>query len=459
MTKVNVWKSEKRVYKASPRHYNHGVMVKTIKITGGRPLKGEVTISGAKNAVTKMMIAALLTDEPVILHNVPRIGDVDITAEICKAVGSKVTIEGATIRMHTPKITNSGVRRLRQSNRISVLAISPLLHRSGKAELPIVGGDEIGPRPVNFHFEALTKMGAQIEETSKSYRAKAPKRLRGTSVTLPFPSVGATENIILAAVLADGRTYIKNAAIEPEIIDLIEMLQQMGAIIEFRANRTIIIDGVEKLGGVEYTVLPDRLEAASYAMMAVATGGDILVKGARQEDLMTFLNTIRRIGADYHISKEGIRFSRAPGKDLVGIELETDTHPGFATDWQQPMVVLLTQADGMSVVHETVWEDRFGYVEALKQMGASITVFSKCLGELPCRFNGEGFKHSAVIKGPTPLHAADVNIPDIRAGLALVVAALMAEGTSTLQGVEHLMRGYEHLLEKLESIGADFSAN
>lgn len=433
-------------------------MVKTIQITGGRPLKGEVSISGAKNAATKMMIAALLTDEPVVLHNVPRIGDVDITAEICRTVGAKITFEDSTITMHTPKIASSGVRRLSRTNRISVLAISPLLHRTGKAELPIVGGDEIGPRPVNFHFEALTKMGAQIETTAKSYKAKAPKRLHGTSVTLPYPSVGATENIVLSAVLADGRTYIKNAAIEPEIIDLIEMLQQMGAIIEFRANRTIIIDGVERLGGVEYTIIPDRLEAASYAMMAVATDGDILVKGARQEDLMTFLNTIRRIGADYHISEDGIRFARVEGRPLTGIELETDTHPGFATDWQQPMVVLLTQADGMSVVHETVWEDRFGYVEALKQMGASISVFSKCLGELPCRFNGEGHKHSAVVKGPTPLHAAEVNIPDIRAGLALVVAALIAEGTSTLHGVEHLMRGYEHLLDKLESIGAQFSA-
>jgi UDP-N-acetylglucosamine 1-carboxyvinyltransferase len=432
-------------------------MPKKLKITGGKPLRGEVSIGGAKNAATKMMIAALLTDEPVTLHNVPQIGDIDITAEILRAVGSKITVDGSTITMHTPKITSSNVKRLSSANRISVLAITPLLHRTGQAQVPAVGGDEIGPRPTNFHFEALAKMGAQIEDLgAKGYRAKVAKRLRGTSVTLPYPSVGATENIIMAAVLADGRTYIKNAAVEPEIIDVIEMLQQMGAIIEFRANRTIIIDGVDRLAGVEYTVIPDRLEAASYAMMAVATGGDILVKGARQEDLMTFLNTIRRIGGDYHVMPDGIRFSRGD-KPLIGIELETDTHPGFATDWQQPMVVLLTQADGLSVVHETVWEDRFGYVEALKTMGASITVFSKCLGELPCRFNGEGHKHSAVIKGPTPLHAANVAIPDIRAGLALVVAALVAEGTSELSGLEHLTRGYEHLLPKLRAVGADFS--
>lgn len=430
-------------------------MTKSITITGGHPLRGEVLISGAKNAATKMMIASLLTDEPVILHNCPRIGDVEITAEICRAVGAKVDFNGSTIRLHTPKVIRPAVKRLSQNNRISVLAIPALLHRTGTAAVPTVGGDSIGPRPVNFHIDALTKMGAKIEDTGKGYKAHASK-LHGTSITLPYPSVGATENIIFAAVLAAGRTYIKNAAIEPEIMDIIKMLQQMGAIIEFRANRTIIIDGVERLGGVEYTIIPDRLEAASYAIMAIATGGDILVKGARQDDLMTFLNTLRRIGADYHIEADGIRFRRTD-QPLTGIELETDTHPGFMTDWQQPMVVLLTQADGISVIHETVYEDRFGYVETLKSMGASITVFSKCLGELPCRFNGEGYKHSAVIKGPSSLHAADVIIPDIRAGMAQVIAALIAEGTSKLTGLEHLLRGYENLLEKLESVGAEFT--
>lgn len=432
-------------------------MVNSIKITGGRPLRGEVTISGAKNAATKMMIATLLTDEPVTLHNCPRIGDVDITAEILRAVGSKVEFDGSTVTIHTPKVIRPAVKRLSQSNRISVLAIPPLLHRAGSAAVPAVGGDAIGRRPVNFHFDALRKMGAVIEDTGKGYKAHADK-LHGTSIILPYPSVGTTENIILAAVLAIGRTYIKNAAVEPEIMDMIKMLQQMGAIIEFRANRTIIIDGVERLSGVEYSIIPDRLEAASYAIMAIATGGEILVKDARQDDLMTFLNTLRRIGADYHIEPEGIRFKRTDAP-LIGVELETDTHPGFSTDWQQPMVVLLTQAEGISVVHETVWEDRFGYVEALKSMGASITVFNKCLGELPCRFNGEGFKHSAVIKGPTPLHAADIVIPDIRAGVAQVIAALIADGTSELTGVEHLLRGYENLLGKLEAIGAKFTTS
>lgn len=432
-------------------------MLNSIKITGGKPLRGEVSVSGAKNAATKMMIASLLTDEPVILHNCPRIGDVDITAEICRAVGTTVTFDGSTVRLHTPKVVRPAVKRLSRTNRISVLAISPLLHRAGKAAVPKVTGDVIGPRPVNFHLDALTKMGAKIEETSKGFKASS-SRLKGASITLPYPSVGATENIIFAAVLAQGRTYIKNAAIEPEITDIIKMLQQMGAIIEFRANRTIIIDGVERLNGVEYRIIPDRIEAGSYAVMAVATDGDILVKGARQDDLMTLLNTLRRIGADYQIEPEGIRFRRTDAP-LTGIELETDTHPGFMTDWQQPMVVLLTQAEGMSVVHETVYENRFDYVETLKAMGASITVFNKCLGELPCRFNGEGYKHSAVVKGPTLLHAAKIVIPDIRAGMAQVIAALIAEGTSELTGLEHLLRGYENLLDKLQSVGADFEAD
>lgn len=454
--------SYRRVYidytlaKMAVGRYNHG-MIKSITITGGRPLTGEITVSGAKNAASKMMLASLLTAEPVILHNCPRIGEVEITAELCKTIGAKVEMDGNTLHIQTPKIKNAVIKRQKESNRMPVLAISPLLHRHGSASVPHVGGDKIGPRPVDFHIEALKDMGAEITETRGGYEAKT-KRLRGTSITLPYPSVGATENIIMAAVLAEGRTYINNAAIESEIVDLMKMLQQMGAIIEFRANRQIIIDGVEELHGVEYTVLPDRMQAGSFGMMAIATGGDILVKGARQDDMMTLLNTIRRIGADYSIEEDGIRFFRS-SEPLQGVEIETDTHPGFMTDWQQPLVVLLTQAHGMSVVHETVYEDRFGYTETLRSMGANIKVFNKCLGELQCRFNGKGFQHSAVITGPTPLHGIDSVVPDIRAGIAQVIAALTAQGESTLTGVEHLVRGYEDLFGKLEAVGAQIKLN
>lgn len=428
--------------------------IESIVITGGKPLTGQVQVSGAKNAATKMMIASLLTEEPVTLGNCPMIGDVEITAEICQQIGANVEFAGNKVRLHTPEITSTTVKQLSRKNRISVLAIAPLLTRSGTAELPIVGGDEIGPRPVNFHLDALRQMGAKIDETPDGYKARCDKFI-GAKIELPYPSVGATENIILAAVLAKGRTKIKNAAVEPEVLDLIKLLQQMGAIIELGTNRVITIDGVDKLRGAHFNIMPDRLEAASFAMLAVATDGEILVKGARQDDLVTFLNTLRRMGADYTIEETGIRFGNTKGI-LNGISLETDTHPGFATDWQQPLVVLLTQANGTSKVHETVYEDRFGYTKTLKAMGADIEIATDCLGELECRFKGQQQKHSAIINGPTPLHGTEIEIPDIRAGMAHVIAALVAEGDSKLTGVEHLLRGYEDLLPKLEAVGAEF---
>lgn len=431
-------------------------MIKTLKIRGGRALSGRVRVAGAKNAASKMMIASLLTSDEVTLDNCPQIEELSITAEICAAIGTHVRVEGSRTVLQTPHVSSTRVAKMTRSNRISILAIPALLHRSGEAEVPRVGGDAIGPRPVNFHLSALAQMGAIIDETETSYRAKVPKTgLHGTTIVLPYPSIGATESIILAGVLAKGRTRIENAALEPEISDIVIFLQQMGAIIEFGAGRTITIDGVERLHGVTYEIMPDRLEAASFANLAIATGGEIIVEGARQAEMVTFLNTVRRIGADFEVSPEGIRFKR--GKNgLVGIELETDTYPGFATDWQQPTVVTLTQARGISVVHETVYEDRFGYTEDLRRMGAQIGVFAKCLGELPCRFRNHSQKHSAVIMGPTPLTGTNIEIPDIRAGMAQVIAALVAEGESTLTGVHHLDRGYENLWGKLEALGADF---
>jgi UDP-N-acetylglucosamine 1-carboxyvinyltransferase len=435
------------------------LMSKTLHIRGGRPLSGTVRVAGAKNAASKMMIASLLTAEEVVLENCPQIEEISITTEICAAVGTHVLRTGSQVSLTTPQITSPKVASISSKNRISILALGPLLQRHGSAEVPRVGGDAIGARPVDFHLKALASMGATIETLEHGYRAIAPKGgLRGTLVQLPYPSVGATENVIFAAVLATGRTRIENAAVEPEIGDIIKLLQQMGAIIEFGADRTITIDGVKRLRGAHYSILPDRMEAASYANLAIATDGQILVQGARQEDLGTFLNTVRRMGADFEVTEEGISFRR--GRDgLVGIELETDTYPGFMTDWQQPTVVSLTQAEGISVVHETVYEDRFGYTEDLRRMGADIGVFSKCLGELPCRWRNRSMRHSAVIKGPTPLHAAKVEIPDIRAGMAQVIAALVAEGQSELTGIHHLERGYEHLWKKLELLGADIEVS
>lgn len=426
----------------------------TLHVTGGRPLKGKVTLNGAKNAASKLMLASLLTDDAVTVRNVPRQQETDITAEIITAVGGTVAWKDAhRAVIQVPKITATSVVGLSRRNRLSILALAPLLHRDGEAYVPKVGGDKIGPRPVDFHLDLLQKMGAQIEETAEGYRASVKGRLAGTLVELPYPSVGATETALFAGVLAKGRTVIRNAAGEPEVKQLVMMLQKMGAIIQINSGRTIEIIGVERLNGCEMEVIPDRLEAASFACMALGTGGDIFVHGTVHEHMLTFLNAVRRIGGNFEVKDDGIRFW-ASGP-LRGIELETDTHPGFATDWQQPFVAVLTQATGTSIIHETVYEDRFGYTEALNAMGADITLSTNCLGEVPCRFRGRNNRHAAVINGPRTLTAADVQIPDIRAGLSFVVAALMAKGTSKLSGVEHLDRGYERLEEKLVSIGAD----
>ena len=400
-----------------------------------------------------MMIATLMSSEASTLTNVPKQQETEITQEICEIVGAQTSWDDHELTLHTSKITSSSVLSLSRKNRLSILTVAPLLHRTGEALIPAPDGDRIGPRPINWHIDVLKKMGASVEETEEGLHFKTTGRLKGALIELPYPSVGVTETTILAGVLAEGRTIIRNAAVEPEILELIKMLQKMGAVIGVGTNRMIEIYGVEKLHGTTHRVMPDPLEVVSWACVALGTRGEILVKDAQHDHLITFLNTVRRIGGDYEVRDDGIIFRATNG--FKGIELETDTSPGFRTDWQQPFVVLLTQATGTSVVHETVYEDRFGYTKALNGMGADISLFSNCLGETTCRFKGKNYRHSAVINGPRKLHSADLEIPDIRAGLALVVAALIADGTSALTGVEHLDRGYERLEEKLRNLGAD----
>lgn len=421
-------------------------------IQGGNKLEGEIQLAGAKNAATKMMIASLLTAEECTLKNFPGIGDAEITADLCRAIGSEISRSGSVFKIKTPEIKNSKVSGLSRRNRIPILALGPLLARVGEAEVPVLGGDKIGPRPVDIHFEALKAMGAEIEIGSESYRATAKNGLHGAKIALRYPSVGATENSLLAAVTAKGKTVISNAATEPEIIDLIKMLQKMGAIIELGANRTIYIEGVEKLSGVEHAILPDRNEAVSFACLAVAANGRVLVRGAIQEHLLTFLNVIRRMGGEYRVVPEGIYFWRK--HNLRSVEVETDTHPGYMTDWQQPLAIVLTQAEGVSKIHETVYEDRFGYANDLNLMGADIKVFTKCLGELPCRFSGEEHPHSTMVQGPTSLRPTNLKVRDLRAGIALVIAVLVADGRSEIDGIEELDRGYERIDERLRNLGA-----
>jgi UDP-N-acetylglucosamine 1-carboxyvinyltransferase len=342
---------------------------------------------------------------------------------------------------------------LSRRNRIPILALGPLLAREGEAEVPIAGGDKIGPRPVDIHLEALSKLGAQLSISKGSYHAWAKNGLHGAEIELRFPSVGATENIILAAVLAEGKTIIRNAALEPELMDLIKMLQKMGAIIELAPPRTITIEGVKRLHGVTHRILPDRNEAVSFACLAIATDGRIMVKGARQDDLITFLNVVRRLGAEYEVTEDGIAFWRP--SSLMGTAIRTEVHPGFMTDWQQPLAVLLTQARGESSIHETIYEDRFGYAHDLNEMGAKFKVSTDCPEGDTCRFEGKNLYHYATIEGPTTLTSAHLTVRDLRSGMLDILAALIADGVSEIDGVDEIDRGYERIDERLRQLGAD----
>jgi len=279
-------------------------------IKGGKPLHGNIKISGAKNSASKLIVSSLLTDEPVHITNCPTaIGEIQITREICESLGTKFKkYSDNEVIVRTKSIhSNSFSASLGIINRIGILTVGPLLQRTGEAKIPKPGGDRIGERPINFHLDSLELLGATVKEYKEFYLLKS-KKLKGANITLPFPSVGATENIIITSCLAEGKTFIHNAAIEPEIMDMIKMLQKMGAIIDVMTDRTIVITGVEKLKGTTHRVLPDRLEAASFACAAIASKGDITILEARQDDMISFLNSTRLIGADYEILENGIRF-------------------------------------------------------------------------------------------------------------------------------------------------------
>lgn len=426
---------------------------KRYRLAGGAVLRGEIDLPGAKNAASKTLVASLLADDgPVILENVPEIGEIGLTVDLLRGLGASVSRAGGVATVDPSAMSSSEVpAAFTRKNRIPILLLGPLLHRFGEAVVPAVGGDKIGPRPVDFHLEALARMGAEIVPEGERYVAKAPNGLHGAVIDLPYPSVGATENVMLAAVKAKGTTVIRNAAVEPEIVDVALLLQGMGALIHQDVNRTWVIQGVERLHGTRHRLLPDRLVAASFAVGAVLTGGDVFIRGARQGDLMSFLNALRRVGGRFEATPEGIRFFG--GEKLRAIALETDVFPGFATDWQQPFVVLLTQAEGVSVVHETVYEERFGYTEALCRMGAKVQLHRECLGSKACRFAQRDYRHSAIVLGPTPLRGATIDVPDIRAGFSYLLAALVAEGASEFTGVDHLERGYGDLPAIFRSLG------
>jgi UDP-N-acetylglucosamine 1-carboxyvinyltransferase len=417
------------------------------------PLRGEVEVRGSKNAVTKHMVAAILGSGPSTITNVPEVGDVDITAGILTSIGAAVERSGDSLTVIPPKeVTPTVPLSFSGLNRIPVLLLGPLLHLAGEAFVPRVGGDQLGSRPVDFHVDVLRALGAQVEVTDAGISARC-SQLRGGIIELPYPSVGATESALLSASLAEGKSVIRGAATEPEVLELALFLQRMGARIELRPDRRIVIEGVPDLRGARNRLQGDRNEAFSYLVAGLLTGGQVRVVGCGQDRLVTAITTLMRMGAQVDVDDDGMTASCPDG--LRAAAVQTDVHPGFMTDWQTPLMVLFTQVEGMSVLHETVYEDRFVYVPALQTMGGEIELFASCLGGPACRFHETSNVHSAVVRGPSRLRGAEVEIPDVRAGFSSVIAAAAAEGPSKLRGVHHLERGYHRPAEQLRSLGLD----
>jgi UDP-N-acetylglucosamine 1-carboxyvinyltransferase len=413
-------------------------------IEGGVPLRGEVRVAGAKNAVLKMMAAAILTDEPVVLRNVPRISDVTIMRETMADIGFAWT----DVDEHTLELRARGPEWLfvpleaAMKMRSSFILLGPLLARHGRVIISNPGGDRIGRRPVDLHVEAMRLLGAEIEYRNGYYFARAD-RLRGAHIPFPYVTVMGTENALLAACLADGPTVIENAAQEPEVDDLVAMLRAMGARIERTAPHVLEVTGGTKLSGVEHTVIGDRIEAGTFAVAAAASGGEVAVAGFDPAHLGAFEGVLTAMGVEHEPfaanGATGLRVSGASAGRYRPLAIETAAYPGVATDLQAPLAVLLTQANGESTIHETIYSDRLEYTTELVKMGAQIEVTDA--------------RH-AKVAGPTPLHGRTVQIPDLRAGATLVLAAVAAEGTSTISGVEHVDRGYEAFESKLVGLGA-----
>ncbi len=427
------------------------------KLTGGR-----IPISGSANQVTKCIIASLLTSEDVLIKGAPFVNERHIVEQLVQSLGTTIEhLDEHTIKLNSSNVSESEISEdICRRNRIAVLACGPLLHRFRKVTFhAALGGDKIGARPVDFHVRGLQEMGAHVElENGKYTLSVGEKGLHGCHVVLPFPSVMTTENLIMAATLAQGRTVIENAAMEPEIIELVKMLQKMGADIMVNANRTFIINGVKKLRGCELRCMIDRNEAVSFACAALATGGNVLLERVQHDPVYSFLNFIQRMGAEFRVNSEGIWVSAPTGKPLIGTHIEVEVHPGFMTDWQQPFMILFTQAQGMSVLHETIFEDRLKYTQYLNLMGANINLYPSCLGEAPCRFKNRNHAHSAIIAGPTPLFGKDFLMPkDIRAAFSLIAAGLVAQGVTRLSNIQEVQRKYDNLIQKFQMMGADIS--
>src|SRR5438132_4971420 len=409
-----------------------------LRITGGSQLAGDICVSGSKNAALPEMAAALLSSEPVRLNNVPKVSDTALMAEILAGLGGRAEGEGSMLLRMGHARDTSVPDELGRRMRATILLLGALLGRFGQARLPRPGGDDIGARRVEQHLRGLRQMGARIEESATEIVAEVD-RLRGERIVFDLPTVTGTENILLAAVLAEGRTEIFNAAREPHVQDLCRLLTKMGARIEGIGTELLIVDGVRELGGAEHTVVPDYLEAGTYAIAVAAAGGELRVECSRPQDLQVLLLKLEQAGAHVEAGDGWFRVGRQASTPIKPIDMSTWTFPGFPTDLQAQYLALMTQAEGESVISEYVHENRFQHVRELAKMGAGITV--------------EGRLH-AIVHGPCRLRGTEVAIPDIRSGAALVIAALCAEGDSLLRNAWHLDRGYEDMLGKLASVGA-----
>ena len=411
-----------------------------LHITGGRPLGGRVRIGGSKNASLPIMAAAMLTREPVVLDNVARVADTALMCEILAGLG--VAVERAGCDRVTLVATDAaGVvpDDLGRRMRASIVLLGALIARVGTARLPKPGGDQIGARRVEQHVRGLRALGAEITEGAAEFVARAPDGLRGARVVLDMPTVTGTENIVMAAVLAAGRTEIFNAAREPHVQDLCRCLTAMGARISGAGTDEIVVHGVPRLHGVEHRVIPDYLEAGTYALAAAAAGGDVVLEDSPVHDLPSVLIKLEDAGARVETAGAEIRVRRDPAEPLRPVDLWTWAHPGFPTDLQPQYVALMTQAQGTAIITEPIHDDRFRYVAELTRMGARIANENR----------------DAIVRGPSRLHGTDVVVPDIRSGAALVIAALCARGTTEIGDAWHIERGYEDMPGKLRALGAD----
>ena len=410
-----------------------------IRIVGGRPLKGTIPISGAKNAALPLMAACLLTDKPLTLTNLPQLADIKTLSSLLEQHGVKISMGDHAITMEAAEIPNTVapydiVRRMRAS----VLVLGPLLARFGNAVVSMPGGCAIGTRPIDLHLSALEKMGAKIHIGRGYIHAEAPKGLRGTHIKFEKVSVGATENVLMAATLAKGETVLENAAREPEVTDLAKCLMAMGAKIEGVGTEKLVVKGAGRLEGTTHKIVADRIEAGTYAMAAAVSHGDITLEGADAGHLASLSEVLRKTGSEVEETKAGVRV-RANGGKITGADVMTEPFPGFPTDLQAQYMALMSVSDGAAMITETIFENRYMHVPELARMGANITIHGS----------------SALVRGVEKLFGAEVMATDLRASSSLVLAGLAAEGETIINRVYHLDRGYENLEKKLAACGAE----